>query len=151
MKSARQEEIQDNGTIDFVRKLLNMRKNEPAHVTTNLVRNAAGANMNAGSDTTSISLSAVIYNLYRNPTTLARLREELMEYFQAGNISESITFKEAQNLPYLQAVIKEALRIHPATGFTMPRVVPSGGATILGRHFPPGVGICISRPRSSIG
>jgi cytochrome P450 len=45
-------------------------------------------------------------------------------------------FKEAQNLPYLQAVIKEALRLHPASGLPLGRVVPKGGAEIAGYYFP---------------
>lgn len=48
-------------------------------------------------------------------------------------ISDPITDKEAQELPYLQAAIKEALRIYPANGFTMPRIVPKGGKEIMGR------------------
>ena len=39
-------------------------------------------------------------------------------------------------MPYLQACIKEGLRMHPATGLPLARVVPKGGATICGRYFP---------------
>lgn len=42
-------------------------------------------------------------------------------------------------MSYLQAVIKEALRMHPATGLPLERVVPAGGATISGYFFPEGV------------
>jgi cytochrome P450 len=131
---------EDDGAVDFVQKLLNARKDKEGTVTRTLIRNVVGANMAAGSDTTSISLSAVLYNIYKSPATLAKLRRELREYSQAGKISNPITFKEAQSLPYLQAVIKEALRVHPATGFTMPRVVPVGGVILSGRYFPRGVG-----------
>lgn len=41
-------------------------------------------------------------------------------------------------MPYLQAVIKEALRLHPATGLPLWRVVPEGGAEISGQYFPAG-------------
>ena len=41
-------------------------------------------------------------------------------------------------MPYFQAVIKEAMRLHPATGLPLWRVVPEGGATISGRYFPAG-------------
>ncbi|KAF2214637.1 hypothetical protein CERZMDRAFT_120336 [Cercospora zeae-maydis SCOH1-5] len=33
-----------------------------------------------------------------------------------ANLSDPVTFDEAQNLSYLQAVIREALRMHPAVG-----------------------------------
>lgn len=42
-------------------------------------------------------------------------------------------------MPYLQACIKEGLRMHPATGLPLARVVPNGGTTICGRYFPEGV------------
>lgn len=108
-----------------------------------------GANIGAGSDTTSITLSAILYHLMKNPETMRRLREELDEASREGRISDPITFKEAQELPYLQAVIKEGLRIHPATGFTMPRVVPKGGKEIMGRFFPGGVSLC-QTPESAL-
>lgn len=42
-------------------------------------------------------------------------------------------------MEYLQASIKEALRLHPATGLPLARVVPEGGATLSGTYFPAGV------------
>ena len=58
---------------------------------------------------------------------------------ETKNVSDPITFKEAQDLPYLQAVIKEGLRVFPATGLPMWRVVPKGGVTICGQYFPENV------------
>jgi hypothetical protein len=45
-------------------------------------------------------------------------------------------FKETQYLPYLHAVIKEAPRLHPASGLPLGRVVPKGGAEIASHYFP---------------
>ncbi len=50
-----------------------------------------------------------------------------------------MTFAQAQNMPYLQAVLKEALRMHPATGLPLGRSVPEGGAVIAVKMFPAGV------------
>ncbi|KAK6609525.1 cytochrome p450 pisatin [Botrytis cinerea] len=55
-----------------------------------------------------------------------------------GRISDPITFKEAQGLPYLQAVIKEGLRVHPAVGLGLQRIVPAGGTTIANQFIPGG-------------
>ncbi|CAG9939596.1 unnamed protein product [Clonostachys rosea f. rosea IK726] len=96
------------------------------------------SNMVAGSDTTAISLSAVLYYLLKNPHCLFRLREEIDGLAVQSDPSKFPTFKESQQMPYLQAVIKEALRLHPATGLPLERVVPEGGATISGRFFPEG-------------
>lgn len=103
-----------------------------------------GANIAAGSDTTAITLSAAFYYLYSDKEVLARLRAEL----DAADTSEPVTFEEAQKLAYLQAVIKEALRIHPAVGYILRRTVPEGGAELAGRHFPQGVSLCHNSIRS---
>lgn len=49
-----------------------------------------------------------------------------------------VSWSEAQQLPYLDAVIKEAFRVHPAAGLPLERVVPAGGATIAGNFVPGG-------------
>jgi cytochrome P450 len=72
------------------------------------------------------------------------LRAEIDEQDAAGNLSNPIQFREAQGLPYLQAVIKEALRLHPATGLPLGRVVPKGGAEIAGHFFPERVRLVFS-------
>lgn len=54
-----------------------------------------------------------------------------------GNIS----WNEAQNLPYLQACLKEAMRVRPAVGLNITRLVPPEGAELDGHRFPGGVSI----------
>ena len=77
------------------------------------------SNIGAGSDTTAISLSAIVYNLLKYPESYRRLKEEIDEAAAQGKISDPISFKEAQELPFLQAVIKEALRLHSAIGLPL--------------------------------
>lgn len=122
---------------DFLTALMDLRKQgkiEDHDIVTSL-----GANIAAGSDTTAISLSTIIYYLTKNPHKAQKLRDEIHEFEEKGEISDPAMFQEVQKMPYLQAVIKEALRIHPATGQLLGRVVPPGGATICGRFFPAGV------------
>lgn len=96
-------------------------------------------NIIAGSDTTAISLNAALYHIYTIPRVLGGLRNEIESMTKQGMISDPVTFEEAQNMPYLQAVISEALRIHPAVGVSLAREVPEGGASINGHFFPEGV------------
>jgi cytochrome P450 len=100
---------------------------------------ACGSNIGAGSDTTAVTLSSALYYLYMNPEKLEKLRHEIDQKAKQGTISDPLTFQEAQDMPYLQAVIKETLRIHPAVGTILPRVVPQGGMELSGIYFPEGV------------
>ncbi|KAM0424925.1 hypothetical protein ACHAPT_009726 [Fusarium lateritium] len=47
-------------------------------------------------------------------------------------------------MAYLQACIKEGMRLHSATGLPLWRVVPEGGAEVCGRFFPGGSVVGIS-------
>jgi cytochrome P450 len=47
--------------------------------------------------------------------------------------------RELENFPYLNAVIKEALRLSSGVTSGLPRVVPPSGATIAGANVPAGV------------
>lgn len=101
--------------------------------------NVVAGNIAAGSDTTGISATAIVYYLMKNPRCMKKLQDELAESAAAGELSETVTFQEGQKLQYLQAVIKEALRLHSAVGMPLTRVVPQGGATLTGQFFPEGV------------
>lgn len=133
--------LQDDGVsaMDTVSKLLAAHQANPAKVTKEDVIHGGLTNIGAGTDTTSISLSAVVYYLWRNPRYLQRLREELK------GVPDANTYEQAKGIPYLEAVIKEALRVHPAAGLPIQRVVPQGGRTIAGRFFPAGVSIPSNR------
>lgn len=112
-------------------RLLDAGKINPSNMFTMI-----GANIGAGSDTTGISATAIVYYLIKNPRCMQKLQDDLDESLAAGELSETVTFQEGQRLQYLQAVIKEALRLHPAVGMPLARVVPKGGATLAGRFFP---------------
>ncbi|KAM6529355.1 hypothetical protein FALCPG4_007491 [Fusarium falciforme] len=120
----------------FLQKLLDM--HDADKITMVNIQDAAGSNLGAGSDTTAITLSSALYYLYRNPKVLAKLRCEIDTMVTEGRISDPITFQEAQGMPYLQAVINESFRMHPAVGTILPRVVPKGGVRLGGFDFPEG-------------
>lgn len=140
-----EDESNDGKAKDFLTKFFGRHIRDPDSFTTIHIAAGCSQNMVAGSDTTAISLSAILYYLLKNPSCMQKIREEITK-LQAGGTSseESITFKESQDMPYLQAIIREALRIHPATGLPLERVVPEGGATISGKFFPEGASV----PRS---
>ncbi|KAF5208215.1 Cytochrome p450 [Thalictrum thalictroides] len=62
-----------------------------------------------GTDTTSLLTEWVMAELVLNPNIQAKLQKELDRV--VGN--KSVTDADIANLPYLQAVVKETLRVHP--------------------------------------
>lgn len=93
------------------------------------------SNVFAGSDTTAASLRSILYQLLRNSAKMECLRQELDKAAKTGELSDPVTDKEARALPYLNAVIKEGMRMHPSIGLLLEREVPEGGAVICGRHI----------------
>lgn len=74
----------------------------------------------AGTDTTSNTLEWAMTELLKNPETLSKARAELQQMIGKGNcVRES----DINNLPYLQAVVKETFRLHPAVPLLLPRKV----------------------------
>lgn len=98
----------------------------------------------AGSDTTAIAMRAVFYYLMTNPETYQKLMSELDKAAAKGELSSPVKYAEAIKLPYLCATIKEAMRLHPSVGLTMPRIVPAGGVTLAGHFIPAGYRVGIN-------
>ncbi|KAJ5414314.1 hypothetical protein N7509_000941 [Penicillium cosmopolitanum] len=128
----------ESGPADFITKLIRVQAADPSKINKDEIASACTTNIGAGSDTTSISLSAVFFFLYTYPDTLGRLRNEINERIDQGLLSDPVKYGESTRMPYLQAVIKEALRLHPATGLILGRVVPKGGQNLAGQYFPEG-------------
>ncbi|KAL8872964.1 MAG: hypothetical protein Q9174_001498 [Haloplaca sp. 1 TL-2023] len=98
-------------------------------------------NIVAGADTSSAGLNAAIYLLWRNPRVLNKLRAELDAWAESRGqrpAENIISITEAQELAYLQAVLKETLRVFPGLGINLVRTVPEGGMMILNHFFPAG-------------
>lgn len=136
--------VYEDGTPqDFLEKLTLAREQNPDKVTPYHIFMMGLSNIIAGSDTTAVSLSSVLYRLIVSPRALSKLRHEIRAHKQSIDKSR-FSFKESQEMPYLQAVIKEALRLHPATGLPLWRVVPEGGAEVCGHWFPAGTKVGVN-------
>jgi retinoid hydroxylase len=74
----------------------------------------------AGYDTTTATLAWGVLELLRHPDILERVRTEI----RADNVDgkEPVLVEELRTMPFLDAFIKETLRLHPATSF-LPRTV----------------------------
>ncbi|KAE9372197.1 cytochrome P450 [Stipitochalara longipes BDJ] len=132
------------GPPDIMTKILLAHEEHPNKMTRIDLITMCQSNIGAGSDTTAITLSSILYHLVKYPQTYKALQNEIDTAAKQGQVSDPVTFKEAQDLPYLQAVIKEALRIHSATGLPMQRVVPPAGTTIAKHFIPAGASVGIN-------
>lgn len=74
--------------------------------------------MPAGSDTTTSMVEWAMAELLKNPEALSKARRELMEVVGKNRpIEES----DLSKLPFLQAIAKETLRLHPPVPLLLPR------------------------------
>jgi cytochrome P450 len=138
-----------HGTIptkpDFLSRFLTLHEEQPDVVTDRQLLAYLFANINAGSDTIGSTLRAIFYYLLKNPESLEELMTELGTARKEGKISVPLpSWPESQNLPYLNAVIQEALRLNPSLALPLERVVPSSGLQIGEIHLLPGTVVGIN-------
>ena len=84
-------------------------------------------------------------HIITSPRVYQHLVADIQSAARDGSISMPITSAEARKMPYLQAVIKEGLRIHPPITGLLAKLVNPGGEIIKG-HFVPGgtaIGHCV--------
>lgn len=125
---------------DFLAWLRASQLKSPGRMTQRDLVNHLSNNLAADSDTTAISLRAVFYFLIQNPSCYAKQMAEIAAAEQAGRFAEKdhVSYEECLALPYLQAVMKEALRLHPGIGMPLERYVPDGGTNLCGVELPAG-------------
>ena len=102
-------------------------------------------NIMAGSDTTVTALRSIVLYIISNPVIYRKLQLELdtaaNKHLLTGHF---VRDSEARDLPYMQACVKEGLRVFPPTVGLMQKVVPEEGDTFNGMRIPGGtkIGYC---------
>lgn len=84
----------------------------------------------AGSDTTSVTISAVLHYLLHHPSEHQRAAAEIRTAF--SDATEIVPGKDLDECNFLTSCIKESLRLAPAVANFLPRLVHPGGAVIDG-------------------
>eukprot|EP00252_Welwitschia_mirabilis_P011234 TRINITY_DN2528_c0_g1_i2.p2 TRINITY_DN2528_c0_g1~~TRINITY_DN2528_c0_g1_i2.p2 ORF type:complete len:206 (-),score=21.20 TRINITY_DN2528_c0_g1_i2:279-896(-) len=92
----------------------------------------------AGTDTTQITVEWALSELIKNPSLMKKAQAEIDEAIGRERLLEET---DVERLPYLQAVVKETLRIHPAVPLLQHRaentteiggfVIPKGTSVII--------------------
>ncbi|KAF4334737.1 cytochrome P450 monooxygenase [Fusarium beomiforme] len=83
----------------------------------------------AGSDTTSSTITHLLFHLACDRLLAARLRQQINSLIEVSNAT-------LQNIPLLDACINETLRLHPAVPAGLQRVTPDEGIYIGDRYIP---------------
>ncbi|RYP03734.1 hypothetical protein DL765_010404 [Monosporascus sp. GIB2] len=89
----------------------------------------------AGSDTTSATLTFLVFELCTHPDVLRKLRDEVDSFYrERGTLTD---YDDLHKLKYLQACINETMRLHPAVPRGLQRMTPPEGLQV-GDCFIPG-------------
>ena len=128
-----------SGTIaksdDMLDRFIQTRDTDPDVVDQDRLFSYTMINVAAGSDTTAITLRSVLYYILRHPNSHGRLRKEI----SSSSLQVPVSWNATQSLPYLDAVIRESMRLHPAVGLPLERVVDKRGLELPnGLSLPPG-------------
>ncbi|CAI6088084.1 unnamed protein product, partial [Clonostachys chloroleuca] len=105
----------------------------PFHVTDEGIVQELTNLMFAGTDTTGTTLTYLFWELARHSEWILRLREEINEALQGR---DTFSYHEISELPILEAVIQEILRVRPAGPGGLQRLTPEEGAVFDGVTLP---------------
>jgi len=89
----------------------------------------------AGSEGTSACLTATTSYMLRSPNKLKKLTDEIRSSFKAES---EITLDNLETMPYLNAILREGMRIAPPVPTSIPRIVPPEGDLVCGEILPGG-------------
>ena len=91
----------------------------------------------AGSETTATLLSVTVYQLCKHPEIMDRLVKEVRSTFKHES---DVHLGTIENLPYMDAIMEEGLRLYPPVPM-QPSRVAAGGGMVCGRFVPDGVSL----------
>ncbi|XP_010523700.1 PREDICTED: cytochrome P450 76C4-like [Tarenaya hassleriana] len=115
-------EPRDGSRTDLLDSLLDLNQDDESELNMNVIKSLLLDLFGAGTDTKSSTVEWAMAELLRNPTKMTKVQTEIGRV-----IGENVVFDDSdiQKLPYLQAVVKETLRLHPPVPFLIPRKAQS--------------------------
>ncbi|KAI2616232.1 putative cytochrome P450 [Hypoxylon sp. NC1633] len=122
------EELGDRVKPTLLSKLYQASEKDVDRLDFNELREDAMAYIAAGSDTTTNTMTYLVWIVCKLPDIRDKLVAELL------TLPDDFGDQDLKDLPYLDNVIQETLRLYPAAASGLPREVPPEGAT-LGGHF----------------
>jgi cytochrome P450 len=94
-----------------------------------------------GTDTSSLVLEFAMAELMRNPQQMAKLQGEVRRHTPEGQ--ETVEEEDLSNMPYLRALVKETLRLHPPAPLLVPHL-SMADCVIDGYYVPAGTRVIVN-------
>jgi cytochrome P450 len=134
--AVRRAEGRDNESADVMGMLMNARDENGKPVSDGHIRVELNSVLGAGHETTAVALAWALYELGRHPQVVAKMRAELQH--AGSNFDPGLV----HTLPYLDAVFKETVRLHPILAECAR--VPMSPMQVRGRRVEAGQALVIS-------
>ncbi|KAD6119049.1 hypothetical protein E3N88_10320 [Mikania micrantha] len=124
----------------FIDSMLSLQEQEPAYYTDDIIKGNILILLQAGTDTSAGTIEWAMALLLNHPDVLDRARKEI-----DSNIGQERLVQETDlaNLPYIQCIINETLRLFPAGPLLVPHE-PSQDCTIGGFHVARGTMVLVN-------
>lgn len=146
---------------DFFQALMEDKNSHPNNLEWGEIVAEVSIMLNAGSVTTAIAITNVVFQLLKNPECLHKVRAELDAVLDDEELDEQdnnlndcdssacyedgvIPYDRVKHLPYLRACLDESLRLYPPTVHGLLRSTPPSGMTIVDDFIPGGVSVMMS-------
>ncbi|GLT28874.1 hypothetical protein SLA2020_037770 [Shorea laevis] len=126
-----------NSMIDH---LLALQESEPEYFSDQIIKGLVLTMIAAGTKTTAVTLEWAMSNLLNHPEVLNKAREEIDAQVGKERLMEE---SDVTKLHYLQSIMWETLRLHPAAPLLVPHVA-SADCTIGGYDVPQGTMVLVN-------
>ncbi|KAK4225379.1 Pisatin demethylase [Podospora fimiseda] len=113
---------------DYLHHFIQSKSTHPEYVSDRTILAYLVVNILAGADTTGITLTAIFHYVLSSPQCYAKLVQEVREL--GFSKDEIIPYNKARQLQYLEACIREGMRLNPVVGMVLERVVPNSGLVL---------------------
>ncbi|KAG6493681.1 cytochrome P450 81Q32-like [Zingiber officinale] len=125
--------------------LLSSQKTDPEHYSDQIIKALVTSLLSAGTDSTSDTIEWAISLLLNHPNAMKKTRDEIDAYLEGTEKGKNRLLEESDlpNLPYLNCVVSETLRMYPAGPLLIPHE-SSGECFVAGFRVPPGTMLLVN-------
>nr|QCF60513.1 cytochrome P450 [Salvia dorisiana] len=144
LREYREKKSSDDAVVNFADALLQLQREskDSDPVEDDVIKALILDMFGGGTDTTFTALEWTMAELIRNPRTMKLLQKEVREVARNKN-GIDINEDDLDKMPYLKAVSKESLRLHPPLPLAVPRELTQD-TNLLGYDIPRGALVLVN-------